>query len=157
MLGSPTTNVLGALYVIDGLTLDVPRDWQAWRDWRRDPAYLARKAAAGDALIVRARAVIPDLDARILYRADASPVTFQRYALSTAGAIYGTQAANGPVPVKTAMPGLVLAGAATHGPGIEAVVISGAFAAEALVPGLLARPAHGPETTENRPKERKAS
>jgi hypothetical protein len=32
---------------------------------------------------------------------------------------------------------LVLAGAATHGPGVEAVVMSGAYAAEALVPGLL--------------------
>ena len=34
---------------------------------------------------------------------------------------------------------LVVAGAATHGPGVEAVAISGAQAAEALVPGLLAR------------------
>ena len=112
-----------------------------WRDWRLDPAYLARKVAAGDALVARVRAVIPDLDARILYRADASPVTFQRYALSTHGAVYGARAAKGRVPVKTAVPGLVLAGAATHGPGIEAVVISGAFAVEALIPGLLARTA----------------
>ena len=37
-------------------------------------------------------------------------------------------------------------GAATHGPGIEAVVISGAYAAEALLPGVLARPAtRGPD------------
>jgi len=36
---------------------------------------------------------------------------------------------------------LVVGGSATHGPGVEAVVISGAFAAEAQVPGLLARPA----------------
>ena len=35
---------------------------------------------------------------------------------------------------------VVVAGAATHGPGVEAVAISGALAAEALVPGLLARP-----------------
>lgn len=110
------------------------------RGWRRDPAYLARKKAAGDVLIARARTVIPDLDDRILYRAESSPVTFHRYALTTGGSIYGVRAAQGPVPVKTAVPGLVLAGAATHGPGIEAVVISGAFAAEALVPGLLARP-----------------
>jgi len=136
------------LELLELLPAEAARDWfpagddagPGWRAWRRDPAYLARKAAMGDALIARARAVIPDLDARILYRADASPVTFQRYALSTAGAIYGTHAAGGPAPVKTAVPGLVLAGAATHGPGIEAVVISGAFAAEALMPGLLARP-----------------
>lgn len=138
------------LEILELLPTRAARDWfpgtpataaPGWRDWRRDPAYLARKAAAGDALVARARAVISDLDVRILYRADASPVTFQRYALSTSGAIYGTRAGNGRVPVKTAVPGLVLAGAATHGPGIEAVVISGAFAAEALLPGLLARPA----------------
>jgi len=137
------------LEILELLPADAARDWfpagadaqaPGWRDWRRDPGYLARKAAVGDALIARARAVIPGLDARILYRAEASPITFQRYALSTDGAIYGTRAVNGPAPVKTAVPGLVLAGAATHGPGIEAVVISGAFAAEALVPGLLARP-----------------
>jgi len=39
------------------------------------------------------------------------------------------------MPVKN----LVVAGAATHGPGVEAVVISGACAAEALRPGLLSQ------------------
>jgi len=34
----------------------------------------------------------------------------------------------------------VVAGSATHGPGVEPALISGAFAAEALLPGLLARP-----------------
>jgi len=33
--------------------------------------------------------------------------------------------------------GLLFAGAATHGAGVEAVMISGAQAAEALLPGLL--------------------
>jgi len=42
---------------------------------------------------------------------------------------------------KSPISGLVVAGSATHGPGVEAVVISGALAAEALAPGLLARPA----------------
>jgi hypothetical protein len=34
----------------------------------------------------------------------------------------------------------LLAGNATHGAGVEAAVISGACAAHALVPGMLARP-----------------
>ncbi|HMK69481.1 MAG TPA: hypothetical protein VK442_00770 [Xanthobacteraceae bacterium] len=38
------------------------------------------------------------------------------------------------------VPGLVVAGSATHGAGVEAALISGACAANALVPGLLARP-----------------
>ncbi|MDO9709814.1 phytoene desaturase family protein [Paracraurococcus lichenis] len=110
-----------------------PPDLEAWR---RTEAYRRRKAAFGEALIDRAAEVIPDLRARILVRHDASPATFRRYAWSTGGAIYGTA---GRLPAKQRLPGLVLAGAATHGAGVEAVVISGAEAAEALLPGLLAR------------------
>jgi hypothetical protein len=43
--------------------------------------------------------------------------------------------------------GLVVAGAATHGPGIEAVMISGAEAADALWPGLLSGAPDQPRTT----------
>jgi phytoene dehydrogenase-like protein len=102
---------------------------------RRTDAYLARKAALGDSLVARAAEVIPDLATRIVFRADASPVTFRRYAWSSYGAIYGVDRH---LPAKQPLPGLVLAGAATHGAGVEAVVISGALAAEALRPGLLA-------------------
>jgi hypothetical protein len=34
---------------------------------------------------------------------------------------------------------MVVAGSATHGVGVEAAVISGAFSANALLPGLLAQ------------------
>jgi len=115
------------------------------RTLRRDPAYLARKRAAGDRLIARARHAIPDLDERIVYRSDASPLTFARYAWTSDGAIYGVQGPDGRLANTTPVRGLALAGAATHGGGIEAVVISGAFAAEALLPGILtadAMPAH---------------
>ncbi|MFO1028589.1 MAG: NAD(P)/FAD-dependent oxidoreductase [Acetobacteraceae bacterium] len=106
--------------------------------WRRRPDYCTAKAAMGDRLIARAAEVIPNLAERIVFRTDASPATFRRYAWSTGGAIYGIE---GRLAAKQPLPGLVLAGAATHGPGVEAVVISGALAAEALVPGLLQRPA----------------
>ena len=102
--------------------------------WRRTPDYRARKAAMGDDLVARAAEVIPGLADRILVRADASPVTFRRYAWSEGGAIYGPDRR---LAAKQVLPGLVLAGAATHGPGVEAVVISGAKAAEALLPGVL--------------------
>ncbi|MFN2323273.1 MAG: FAD-dependent oxidoreductase [Trueperaceae bacterium] len=108
------------------------------RALRRDPAYIARKRAAGDRLIARARHAIPDLDERIVYRSDASPLTFARYAWTTDGAIYGVQGPDAHLPNTTPVRGLALAGAATHGGGIEAVLISGAFAAEALRPGTLA-------------------
>jgi len=42
---------------------------------------------------------------------------------------------------KSPLPGLVVVESATHAAGVEAAVISGACAANALVPGLLARPA----------------
>lgn len=113
---------------------DVAADFDGYRD---GADYAARKARMGDELIAAARTVIPDLDARIVYRADATPLTFQRYAWSRTGSIYGTRAGNGRVASKTPVRNLVLAGAATHGAGVEAVVISGALAAEALKPGLL--------------------
>jgi phytoene dehydrogenase-like protein len=108
-----------------------PPEYDAWRN---QEDYLRRKAEAADSLIARAAEVIPDLAERIVFRTDASPITYARYAWSTGGAIYGVQ---GTLPTKQPLPGLVLAGAATHGAGVEAVTISGALAAEALVPGLL--------------------
>ncbi len=106
---------------------------------RHSNAYIARKAEMGDELIALARHVIPDIDARIVFRTEATPLTYQRYAWTRQGSIYGTQTSNGKAPVKTPVANLTLAGAATHGAGVEAVVISGALAAEALVPGLLSR------------------
>jgi phytoene dehydrogenase-like protein len=110
-----------------------------WKDWRRSPAYEERKTAFGDRMIAVAEKVIPDLSRHIVYRADASPVTYARYDWTSAGAIYGVSPDGRLKGAKSPVPGLVIAGSATHGPGVEAAVISGACAANALVPGLLAR------------------
>ena len=114
-------------------------DASALETYRHSDEYLARKQAMGDALIALAKSVIPDIEERIVYRAEATPLTYQRYDWSRHGSIYGTRAERGKLPVKTPVRHLALAGAATHGAGIEAVIISGALAAAALVPGLLAR------------------
>jgi phytoene dehydrogenase-like protein len=115
--------------------------------WFRDPAatddaetrsadaYLARKAMIGEDMIRMAERALPGLSSRIVCRTEASPLTFRRYDWSSFGAIYGTK--GDAVATKSPIPGIVFAGAATHGAGIEAVAISGALAAEALVPGLL--------------------
>ncbi|MCC2113872.1 MAG: amine oxidase, partial [Hyphomicrobiales bacterium] len=103
---------------------------------RRSNSYAARKSELGDRLIAKAETVLPGLSDHIVFRTDASPVTFARYDWSSDGAIYGTRIP-GFAGNKAPLPGLVLAGAATHGAGIEAVAISGARAAEALMPGLL--------------------
>ncbi len=93
-----------------------------------------------DAMIAAAEALLPGLRKHIVHRSEASPVTYARYDHSSAGAIYGVERAARLRGAKSPIPGLTIAGAATHGPGVEAVVISGARAAEALIPGLLAPP-----------------
>jgi len=107
--------------------------------WRLSNTYSERKREMADAMIAAAETVLPGLREHIVHRSEASPATYARYDLCSAGAIYGVERAARLRGAKSPIPGLVVAGAATHGPGVEAVVISGARAAEALVPGLLAR------------------
>lgn len=106
--------------------------------WDRSaPDYRARKRRQGDAMIAAASAVIPDLERHILHRQEASAATFARYAHTTEGAIYGTDPA---LPAKSPVPGLLLAGGGVFpGAGVEACVISGCLAAEALVGPVRAR------------------
>ena len=111
-----------------------------WKEWRQSPDYRDRKKALGDTMIAAAEKVIPGLSGHIVYRDEASPVTFTRYDWSSTGAIYGIRRNARLKGAKSPLPGLVVAGSATHGPGVEAALISGAYAAEALLPGLLARP-----------------
>lgn len=118
--------------------------------WDREaPDYRARKAREGDAMVGAARRLIPDLDRHILQRQDASAATFARYAHTTGGAIYGVDPVQGTLPCKTPIPGLCLAGGGVFpGPGVEACVISGRLAAEALA---------GPITASAPAKERCAA
>ncbi|HYH18445.1 MAG TPA: NAD(P)/FAD-dependent oxidoreductase [Azospirillum sp.] len=109
--------------------------------WDREaPGYRERKRREGDALIAAAARVIPDLERHIIHRQDATAATFARYAHVTDGAIYGCEP---PQSRKTPVRGLCLAGSgAFPGPGVEACVISGRLAAEAVMgPALGARPA----------------
>lgn len=108
-------------------------DLDALRD---SEAYRARKRAQGDDLIRRAKQAFPDLEDDIVYRCDASPITYTRYLHSSLGSIYGVDGFQG-AGVKSPIAQLVLSGAAVQGPGIEAVMIAGARAAEALLPGIL--------------------
>ena len=108
-----------------------------WKAWRRTPDYLARKAAFAERMIDAAATVIPDLRDHIVYRTEASPVTFARYEATSAGAIYGISNAGRIKGARSPIPGLYIAGAGNFGPGVEAVMISGALTAEAIAPGLL--------------------
>jgi phytoene dehydrogenase-like protein len=116
-----------------------------WKEARQSHDYAGRKKQFGDDLIAIAERVIPGLSGHIVYRDEASPVTFTRYDWSSAGSIYGVRLKDRLKGTKSPVPGLVVAGSSTHGPGVEAAVISGAFAAEALLPGLLAKRPSNPE------------
>src|SRR5665647_1578702 len=72
-------------------------------------------------------------------RQDASPVTYGRYDRASSGAIYGVSREGRFKGSLSPIRNLVIAGGGNAGAGVEAVVISGAAAAEALVPGLLSQ------------------
>ncbi len=104
---------------------------------RQSSAYRDRKRLLADRMISEASALIPDLSGRIVLRYEASPLTYRRYGFSTLGAVYGLAGPLGQLSRRSPVRGLVLAGAMTRGPGVEAAILSGADAADALVPGLL--------------------
>lgn len=108
-----------------------------WRAWRRSAAYEARKQALGDRMIAAVETIVPGLSRHIVYRTDASPVTYARYDRASGGAIYGVSGAARLRGARSPLRNLVIAGGGNAGAGVEAVMISGAEAAEALVPGLL--------------------
>jgi phytoene dehydrogenase-like protein len=110
-----------------------------WKEWRRSQQYETRKQKLGDEMIAAAESIVPGLSEHIVYRTDASPVTYARYDWASSGAIYGVSRAGRLKGSKSPLRNLVIAGGGNAGAGVEAVVISGAEAAEALMPGLLAR------------------
>jgi phytoene dehydrogenase-like protein len=105
-------------------------------DWdRKAPGYAARKRREGDALIALAERTLPGLSGHVVYRQDGTPATFARYAWTTGGAIYGPAVGQWRPPAKSPVERLVLAGAGVFpGAGVEAVVISGTLAADAVCP-----------------------
>lgn len=114
-----------------------PESSENWKEWRRSDPYEERKRKLGDEMIAAAETAIPGLSQHIVYRTDASPVTYARYDWASSGAIYGVSRQGRLKGSKSPVRNLVIAGAGNAGAGVEAVVISGAEAAEALMPGLL--------------------
>jgi all-trans-retinol 13,14-reductase len=115
-----------------------------WKHWRRSAEYEGLKKQLGDNMIAAAESVIPGLSQHIVYRTDASPVTYARYDWASCGAIYGVSREGRLKGSKLPIRNLVIAGGGNIGAGVEAVVISGANAAEALVPGLLSKAGQSP-------------
>lgn len=138
---------------IDLFQLTEPQNSATWfppeaagnlRAFRRSDGYIARKTLSADSMLDVARRLVPDLDSRIVYRTDASPVTFHRYSRTRHGAIYGLKDPAGGLPIRTPLRNMVFAGAMTQGGGVEPTALSGAFAAQALLADALHRPASKP-------------
>ena len=106
---------------------------------RKSAAYEQAKTEFGNRLIAAAEQLLPDLRQHIICRVDASPLTFARYDWASGGSIYGLAKPDRFKGTKSPVPNLYLAGAGNIGPGVEAVMISGARVAHAILPGLLAR------------------
>lgn len=128
-------------YTVELMRLVRPEDAAGWFDGVRGDAYLRRKADAADRMIDAAESLIPGLGRSIVFRREASPMTFRRYGFTTMGSVYGVTDAEGragPLTRRSVIPGLVFAGSSVGGAGVEPAMISGAEAADALLPGLLA-------------------
>jgi ferredoxin--NADP+ reductase len=123
-------------------------DYEAWgiergphagEDYSSNPAYLEAKDEITEIMIQRADEVIPGLREHVVYKEAATPITQERYTLSTGGAAYGIEMSIGqfgpfrPKP-RTEIGGLYLAGASqAWGPGVEGAMLVGLHAAGAVL------------------------
>lgn len=125
-----------------------PADPRAWGSsaraaadgsYRREPGYLAAKAAFTERLLDAAARRWPDVRARVAHLELATPLTHSRYTLSTGGTSYGLAATPrqfllGRPGARSGLPGLLLCGASTRtGHGIVGAATSGVHAAAAVL------------------------
>jgi phytoene dehydrogenase-like protein len=126
----------------------VPPDYRLWaveegpahgEKYHRNPEYRAFKDQLTDAMIDGAERIFPGLREHIVWKEAASPVTQEKYTLSTGGTSYGIEIATdqfGPhrPAARTEIPGLFLAGASTmYGHGISGVMRGGVGCAGAVL------------------------
>lgn len=107
--------------------------------YRKGTDYLARKEEFTELLIDRAAAVIPNLRDHIIWSEAGTPVTQERYTLSTNGTSYGIDLSwkqFGPLrpTPRTPIKGLFVAGASNSwGPGVEGAMAAGLGAAAVIL------------------------
>ncbi len=107
--------------------------------YRKEPAYLERKAEVTRGLLSTAEGWLPGLSERVVFSELSSPLTHTRYTGSTGGTSYGIahtpeQVQGGRPGATTEIDGLYLCGANTRsGHGIEGAAASGRFSAEKIL------------------------
>jgi phytoene dehydrogenase-like protein len=114
-------------------------------DYRRQPAYLERKAEFSEALMGTLERVLPGSRDAVAMSEVATPMTHTRYTGATGGTSYGLAAVPGQFGMRrpgptTRVGGLYLCGASCRtGHGILGAAASGLAAAAAVLPGHLDR------------------
>lgn len=105
----------------------------------RDQHYLDLKTQLTEIMIQRVEDVLPGIKKHIVWQEAATPLSHERYTLSTQATAYGLECNTrqfGPFrpKSKTIIPGLYLAGTSTTwGPSIEGAFLSGLHAAAAIL------------------------
>ncbi len=113
------------------------------KEGKRGDEYKRLKEELADGLIRAAENVIPDLSKHIVVKEIATPITYERYTLSSEGAWYGMaqipeQAGMKRLSRKTLIPGLYLTGAgAFPGANIFGAMTSGLLTADEILKGKL--------------------
>jgi all-trans-retinol 13,14-reductase len=137
--GHSTLEVMALVPADSGFwCLDPPSAVGAWNT--REPAYLAAKEALMESVIDSAATLISDLRQHIVFREASTPMTQERFTLSSGGACYGLELAidqtgrRRPAPT-TDIPGLFLAGASTFYNHAIAGAITGGLGTAAAVLG----------------------
>jgi all-trans-retinol 13,14-reductase len=122
-LAPPGHAALTFLYLLHE---DEIAQWQ-----RKTPDYAGLKADYARRLLQATEtALIPDLSRHLVHLEVAAPPTFNLFARTRNGAIYGAARGEWCPAMRSPIPGLLLVGAGTStGAGIEAVVVSGMMAA----------------------------
>lgn len=126
----------------------VPQAWgmeegpAAGKRYRHTPAYVAAKRQLEERMLQQVERLMPGFIRDVVWQESATPLTQERFTLSTGGTSYGLeftpdQLGEGRFPFITEIEGLYLVGANTlFGHGIAGTMVSG----QAVAATLLARP-----------------
>lgn len=112
--------------------------WGSGTSYRRNSEYLKMKESIADILTSRIDEIFPGFAESVVYREVSTPLTQERYTRTTEGSAYGIEInlmQSGPLrpTVRTEIKGLYLTGSSTSwGPGTEAALLSGRWAAAAI-------------------------
>ena len=120
----------------------LPAPYHYKNDWmtengKRGKEYKRLKDELADRLIKAAEKVIPDLSQHIVTRDVATPMTYERYTLSSEGAWYDVaitpdQGGDNRLQIETPIEGLYLTGASTWGGGTQPSILAGFMTANHL-------------------------